>query len=237
MITTILTEYNRGYALNEQINAIKNQTKPSDEIIVFYNKGSEPQIEITDPTIKVLKLNYNTKFHARFAFALSAKNQYIAIFDDDTIPGNRWYESCLNSIEKQDGIYGTTGILLKTDYYNPHNKIGWNGIKPSEIMEVDLVGHSWFFKKEHLKYMWAEEPVSWDNGEDIQFSALAQIYGGIKTYVPPHPINDMSIWGSMKGSLLGEDNFASYKLSQHATQRDNIVNEYIKKGWVPVWKR
>lgn len=237
MITTILTAYNRGYALNNQINAIKNQSVKSDEIIVFYNKGTEPQIKIDDPDIKVVQLNYNTKFHARFAFALSAKNPYIAVFDDDTIPGNLWYEHCLKCIEKQDGIYGTTGILLKTDYYNPHTKIGWNGVKSTESIEVDLVGHGWFFKKEHLKYMWAEEPVSWDNGEDIQFSALAQMYGAIKTFVPPHPINDKSIWGSINGSQLGEDQYASYKLAPHATQRDEIVNSYIKKGWVPVWKK
>lgn len=237
MITAILTAYNRGYVLEEQIQSIKNQTVKPEEIIVYYNKGSEPQVEINDPEIKVIKLNYNTKFHGRFAMALTAKTPYIAIFDDDTLPGPRWFEHCLYHIKENDGIYGASGILLKTDYYNPHTKVGWNGIKSQETVEVDLVGHGWFFKKEHLKYMWAEEPVSWDNGEDIQFSASAQLCNGIRTFVPPHPMDDFSVWGSLKGSVIGEDQHASYKLQPHAGQRDFIVNEYIKKGWVPVWKR
>lgn len=237
MITTILTAYNRGYALQDQIDAIKKQTVKSDDIIVFYNKGEEPQVDITDPTIKLIKLNYNTKFHGRFAIGLLAKNDYIAIFDDDSIPAPQWYESCLHYMKQNDGIYGSTGILLKTDLYNPHTKVGWNGVKNREPVEVDLVGHSWFFRKDHLRHMWKEEPISWDNGEDIQLSALAQIHGDVKTYVPPHPEDNMNIWGSIRGWEIGDDKHASYRKATHNGERDRVVNTYIQKGWNPVWKR
>ncbi|MGA0327796.1 MAG: hypothetical protein ACO3OK_12425, partial [Limisphaerales bacterium] len=41
-------------------------------------------------------------------------------------------------------------------------------------------------RRDTLKYLWQEYPISWDNGEDIHFSYTAQKYGNIKTYVPPH---------------------------------------------------
>ena len=54
-------------------------------------------------------------------------------------------------------------------------------------MPVDLVGHAWFLKKPMLRFMWAEEPVSWENGEDIHLSYMALKHGGLGTYVPAHP--------------------------------------------------
>jgi len=230
MISVILTAYNRGYTLKDQIEAIKNQSIKIDEIIVFYNKGSEPQIDIDDVSIKTVKLNYNSKFHGRFAFAFSLQADYIAIFDDDIIPGVDWIKSCIESDKIKPGIYGASGILLEANAYAPHIKIGWNGIKNSFITEVDLVGHSWVFKKEYLKYMWYEEPIDWNNGEDIQFSFLAKKYGNVKTYVPPHPIKNMKIWGNIIGKGVAMDKFAFSRNSDHLSVRNLIVKHYIDDG-------
>lgn len=38
----------------------------------------------------------------------------------------------------------------------------------SWVVQVDLVGHAWFMNKCYVKYMWFEEPLHWDNGEDWQ---------------------------------------------------------------------
>lgn len=237
MITAILTAFNRPKNLEDQIQSLRNQTVPPEEIIVFYNKGDVPQKDLNFSDVKTVYLNYNSKFHARFAFALSCKTKYIAIFDDDTIPGYQWFETCIKEAQKREGIFGTSGILLESNSYNPHKKIGWNGEQSEYLKEVDLVGHAWFFEKRFLKYMWFDEPVSWDNGEDIQFSALAKIHGNIKTFVTPHPSDNKRIWGSIKGNTLGSDEHASWiKNKNHASERDLIVSAYIKKGWNPIWK-
>ena len=231
MITTILTAYNRGYTLLEQIDAIRNQTIKSERIIVLYNKGTEPQIQIDMPDIDIMYLNFNTKFHGRFAISLLARTEYVAIFDDDTIPGNRWFETCISEMNKQPGIYGSVGVIMRGQCYNPHDKVGHNGMKSDQSTKVDLVGHSWFFKKMWAKYMWYEDPASWDNGEDMQFSYLCQKYGNINTYVSPYPKDDKSVWGSLKGEEYGNDDMASYKLNNHRSLRNDISKEYISRGW------
>ena len=72
------------------------------------------------------------------------------------------------------------------------------------------------------------------------FSALAQKYGNIKTYVPPHHTEDYKeFWGSIKGHIYGNDKAASY-LKQDTSffyTRDVIVENAVKNGWRPLFNR
>jgi len=236
MITVILNCYKRPQYLKEQITAIQSQTIKPDEIIVWYNKPEgEQQYNISGLGAKVILCDHNYKFHGRFSAALLAKTKYVAIFDDDTIPGKKWFENCINSMKEKSGIYGTTGVVLHGNGYTPNHKVGWNGSIPNKsIEEVDLVGHAWFMEREHLLHLWREVPYSWDNGEDMQLSYFAQKYGNIKTYVPPHPVDDIEMWGSINGMKYGSDQSASWKKSNHMSLRNKIAKEQIQNGWKTV---
>lgn len=238
MITVILNCYKRPEYLREQIEAIRNQTVPVDDIWIWYNKPEDQdQLDLTELGCKVATCNHNFKFHGRFAFGLLAQTEYVAYFDDDTIPGPRWFESCLKEIEKENLILGSAGVLLQSNKYNPHRKIGWNGYRSPQLQYVDLVGHAWFMKRDTLQYMWREDQVSWDNGEDIQLSAFAYIHGNIRTAVPPHPSTDTSVWGSTKGNLYGNDSNASHKKTNHSPLRDMISSTVAQRGYVKVLDR
>ena len=53
-------------------------------------------------------------------------------------------------------------------------------------------------------------------GEDIAFSYALQQHG-INTYVPPHPITDQSLWGSLpeKSKQYGIDSVATGMFNFH----------------------
>jgi glycosyltransferase involved in cell wall biosynthesis len=236
-ISVILTSYNRPYTLNEQIDGILNQSVDVKEIIVWHNKGKYDAPKV-DPKysskVKTIVCDHNWKFHGRFAAAQMLSSEYIALFDDDVIPGKDWFKSCLQFMKTTPGIMGTTGVILRGPTYTPNSKVGWNSKQNTIIEEVDLVGHAWFFKKEWAKYMWYEEPVTWDNGEDIMFSYLCQKYGNIKTYVPPHPPNNLAIWGNKPETArkYGGDAEATYKIvKDHYTLRNKICKHCIQNGW------
>lgn len=235
-ITAILTGYNRPMTMNALADAVRGQSIPPDDVWVWYNKGTEEQEEIED--VKAAYCNANFGFFSRFAMALLAPTPYVALFDDDTIPGERWFENCLETMEKTPGILGTVGIYLNGPYYRGHERVGWPA--PNEITAtVDLIGHCWFMRKEDLKWMFMEEPFRTCNGEDIHLAALAWRYGGVQCYVPPHPPRDKSMWGSLHGQKLGMDKAASslQSIQQHIGQRDAIVKEEIDRGWKPLHRR
>ena len=184
----------------------------------------------------------------RFAFALNAKSEYICIFDDDTIPGRKWLENCYNTIQTREGLLGTIGLLYQNpfppdnpncSYYEYYERVGWANPN-EEIKQVDLVGHSWFFKKEWLSDYWREQPNPKYNlcGEDMHFSYMLQKYRNLPTFVPSHPKNDTEMWGSIKGSIYGADENSMWETNKttftglpfrHA-MHDYFV-EQRKKGW------
>jgi glycosyltransferase involved in cell wall biosynthesis len=234
-ISVILNVYKRPYNLEKQIDAILNQTvniKP-ENIHVWYNNSNVEQILPNNKDIKTYKCSWNSKFHGRFTIPLLCRTNYVAMFDDDILPEKEWLKNCLNTMNTNEGILGGSGIILSGNKYNPHTKVGWNGIHSNNIMKVDLVGHAWFFKQEWSKYLWYEKPFSWENGEDIMFSYLAQKYGNINTFVPPHPEENKNLWSSNYnfGMKNGDDSVASCKISSHYGERDKICIECINNGW------
>jgi hypothetical protein len=235
-ITVILNVYKRPHTLEKQIEAIKAQSVPvpDENIWIWYNKSDVTQPPPKNPKHRTFRCNHNTKFHGRFAAAMLVQTEYVAMFDDDILPGKNWFKNCLEC-DDLVGLLGGSGVLLSNSTtYNPNSKIGWNGIQSNQPMRADLVGHAWFWRSEWTKYMWYEKPASWNNGEDIMFSYLLQKYGSVSTWVPPHPINDKSMWSCDPtfGFKHGNDASASWLANQeHNTERDSIVDACTDKGW------
>jgi len=239
-ITVILNSYRRPYNLKMQVEALKAQTIKPKEIWLWVNAHEDNKnFDYSDLELdKVFNNDYNWKFYGRFAGALLTDTEYVAIFDDDTIPGSKWFENCLNTMKTHEGILGSAGILLNDKFYVQHDRCGW-ATRNKEATEVDLVGHAWFFKRDWLQYLWKEKPPTWDNAEDIQFAYSAQKYGNIKTYCPPHPLEDREMHGSILGNELGIDNKATSTNSavshqQFFSERDYCVQYALENGWKTV---
>ena len=239
-ITVILNAYRRPYNLKMQVDALRNQTKPPKQIWLWVNDHPDNHgYDFKSLGVdRIFHNDFNWKFYGRFAGALLADTEYVAIYDDDTVPGKKWHENCLCTMQTHEGILGSAGIILNGPRYIQHDRCGWPTQNP-QVTEVDLVGHSWFFKREWLRYLWQEKPVTWDNGEDIQFAFMAKIHGGIPTYCPPHPPEDIDCHGSILGNELGIDSKATSTNSavshqQFFSERDKCVQTGLQKGWKTV---
>lgn len=239
-ITAILTCYKRPHLLVEQIKVLQNQTVPPKDIWVWINEPEEHSFDYSEIKrsidvlgVKIFDSNHNWKFFGRFAAAMLADTEYIAIYDDDTMPGKKWHQNCLETMGERPGILGGIGVVLPGERYYGHRRVGWSAPN-AEIEQVDLVGHAWFFKSEWMQYFWREKPYTWENGEDIHFSYTAQKYGGIKTYVPPHPVGDKDMFSSLKGMEYGVDDVATSATRNHEVfykQRNACVKHAVDNGW------
>jgi hypothetical protein len=236
-ITVILNCYKRPEYLQEQVRALRAQTVKPKYIWLWVNAC--PENKKFNPYIlgldKVFKSDTNCKYHGRFAVGLLSQTNYVAFFDDDTIPGDMWLENCINTMKQTPGILGGAGCILQSRAYVQHQRMGWP-VKNPVTMEVDLVGHAWFMKREHLNYMWYETPFTFENGEDIQLSYLAKKHGNVKTYCPPHPADNPRMHSSLKPEEYGNDQKASSNgslksIPQFYAERDACISHSIDNGW------
>lgn len=215
MVTVILSVHKRTHLLPEQVASIKSQTYKVDEIL--FDESSKEGKGVWE----------------RFNLARTAKGKFICIIDDDTIPGCRYIESCVNQFHNKEGVYGTKGIIFNnsSQYKNNYKEIGW--CNPNrDTVQVDYCCHSWFFKKDWLEYFWRVDKVPFNHGEDMNLSFQLQ-KEGINTYVPPHPIENKDYWGSLKGNEYGDDENSLW-VSNPNDFRENMFeffSQKVKEGW------
>ena len=231
-ITVILNGFKRPQFLKQQIDAINNQTIKPKEIMLWQNNTEGFDPELTSSIITAAS-NKNLGVWARFAFALNAKTEYICIFDDDTIPGEMWFENCLNTMKSHEGLLGTIGLVYNNENgYLPNIRYGWDNpnLKP---VRVDIVGHAWFFKREWLSTYWRELPPDGFDvvGEDMHFSYTLQKYLGLNTYVPPHPPHVPEMWGSTKGWEMGTEKNGLSLVPANINKMNEYYKYLISKGF------
>ena len=226
-LTAILTAYRRPALLAEQLEAIRSQTFAPREIWLWANEPRREMHRDQGPDFdRVFTCNRNAGVHARFAHALSAPTEFVALFDDDTMPGRRWLENCRETFRRQPGILGSAGVCLHDVGYMSRSVHGWHD-PVAESVEVDLVGHAWFLKTEWIHWLFSAPAVTGTNGEDIELSARAWRHAGIRTFCPPHPPRDKDLWGSLQGVALGDDPVALSRRSSHLEERNRIVRAEI----------
>lgn len=232
----MLNVFKRPESLLEQLQAVESQTVNPSEIFIWQN-GTEfeiPKELYTRAT--VIQSSHNFGVWARFAFALNSSSEYVCVFDDDTIPGEKWFENCLATMEDTPGLLGTRGLRFKSpSSYRWYEEFGWNSPNVSTEI-VDIVGHSWFFKKEWLSAFWSELDLAQNDlraGEDIHFSYAIQKQLGLSTFVPPHPIGHEELWGSLpqRGLELGDSDVAISGNSDSRKAFQAVYERYINNGF------
>lgn len=241
-ISVILTAWMRPQYLEEQVERILNQTIPPHEIILWYNQPPQRLGYLkrrhlvtfkNDRHVKKIICDYNFGIIPRFSLAACLEGDYVCIFDDDTLPGTRWFENCLNYVDPEQVLCGTIGLryLSMDELITEKPRMGWEGMNDA-LEFVDLVGHSWFFRRHWARYFWDEEPLSRSFGEDIHFCAMLQRHR-IRIACPPHPSNNRELWGSVRPEL-GIDKVAISSDADNAKLNWQVVKYEFDNGYKPI---
>ncbi|HVX12035.1 MAG TPA: glycosyltransferase [Pirellulales bacterium] len=237
-VTAIITAYRRPDNIPLLARAVRKQSVPAAVIWAWANEPNARMKSVLAETKldRVVTSTENAFFHGRFALALLARTEFVAVFDDDSIPGENWLANCLETMSRTPGILGTAGVVLHDRGYANRTMHGWQ--RPSaETVEVDLVGQAWFLRTEWVKHLFSGPPVTGTNGEDIELAARAWRLVGIRSFCPPHPPDDRSRWGSLRGLELGMDDVASSLRVEHLAERRRIVEAELEAGWRPLFMR
>jgi GT2 family glycosyltransferase len=113
-ITAIITAYRRPQNIQPLVSAIRGQTVSPAAIWAWANEPGEEMHNLLAKAKldRVVTSSDNARFHGRFALALLAPTEFVAIFDDDSIPGNEWFANCLKTMDETPCILGTAGVVL-----------------------------------------------------------------------------------------------------------------------------
>lgn len=235
-VAVLLNIFRRGEHFRRQVEAVRTQSIRPSAIFVWQN-GHHYQIPADlESHLTVASCNQNLGVWARLAYALNIDAEYVCMLDDDTIPGSKWIENCLETMRTHEGLLGTRGLRFKSRRnYFQHEEFGW--ASPSNSVEqVDIVGHSWFFRRDWLAAFWCEMPprgLDRTVGEDIHFSFALQKRMGLNTYVPPHPIGHEELWGSRQETAaalgLSDSGVSMQPGAQDRFQR--VFLEYMKRDF------
>ena len=247
-MAVVCTLFKRPQSLLQQLEAIKQQTLKPRKIYLFQDKPEDREVATDKATEEcfdeIYRADRNVGVWGRFRYAKdNVKEKYVCLFDDDTIPGENWLESCHYNMQTNPGIYGAIGVVLtkgkklypRGSYY----RVGW--AEPyCKSVQVDFVGHSWVLETSWLQYMF-DQTERYQSlkfvAEDMCLSVKAKEHG-IKTYVPPHPYMKRKIWGSIPefGDRYGKSNDAlSWDDSNHK-RMNKAIRGLIADGWIPLYK-
>lgn len=106
-ITAIINIYKRPHTVDIQLAAIRAQTIKPKCIFIWNNGNKDIDLskykEMTD--VRVFDNNFNYGVWSRFLIGFLAPTEYVCIFDDDTVPGERWFENCVSSMNKREALY------------------------------------------------------------------------------------------------------------------------------------
>ena len=227
-IGIVLCTYKRRN-IREQLAAIKAQTVAPGPIVCWRNDSWPDDVFEQLSGLDYVRASKNMGVWPRFLLGATLDVKYVAVFDDDTIPGTRWLENCQASYESRPGLYGTNWIRFTSHSYRSSKAIGWKS-RNSEIEEVDLVGHAWFMPRELCHRIYDVRKVCPIAGEDMALSFIAQRMG-LATLVPPHPSSDQSLWGSIRGMELGRDGNGISSKSENWKSFQSELYRLRSCGW------
>lgn len=249
-VTAILTCFERPDLFRKQLDALRSQTLQPANIIVWVNTGTVPHDERAlrgAADVVVIRANTNMGPWIRFTMALEAPTKYVAILDDDTIPGPGWIEACVKRLEEdeQDSEDGEPGLCIAAagevfaeDDPQSRYVVGPESPRIDE-MEVDIGRQGWFFRKDFIHLFMTYPRVVAPIGWGLHFSAALQD-AGILTIVLPYEPGNTHAWGMTQMPV--RQNSISERIQSQVNRggkdieylRAEIYDAYRQGGWSPL---
>jgi len=185
-VTVILRLFMREHTLFRQVRLFLDQSPPpkriwllasgtpkmatmAREVIrVFQSKLNATKLEIAD-------LDPNLKLYSAWQLALQVETKYLAVYDDDQMPGSTHLAKMLQAVKRTGGVVGVTGRHLETivdwRYRVPEYGATRSWIEHCSMehaaLRVDKLDRHWVLESKWIQYLWREELPTYGGGDDF----------------------------------------------------------------------
>lgn len=258
-VTVILTCYERPGFLRRQLQALQGQSVRPRVMMAWVNTGEVRHDEqaLNGSGLTIIRANANLGPWMRFTLAAEAVTKYVCILDDDTLPGPRWIEACVNRLEEAEeaaaadpdhdpdedlGTYciAAVGQIFRTDHPLDTYLVGPQSPRDEEL-EVDVGRQGWFFRRD-LAHVFANRPrpIMGPLGWDLHFAAAVQ-EEGVLTICLPYPPGNQEAWGAKEPASTERSLTESLKAAAAEGRgpdanviRSELYGAYRNEGWAPL---
>lgn len=233
-ITAILTVWKRA-TLERQLAALQGQSLPPT-VIQIYHCGNHidpaAALRIVDwARVDHVRSDVDFGFFGRFALAALASTAFVAVMDDDMIPGREWLAYTLDRHRHHRAVIAGQGFLLPRHCFDVRHALqAARDGRVDRDMAVDFGGCSWFFPAAWAQRMWTVPPVHLRNAEDMHFSATMG-QAGVPTVVPAQQTSERM---ANCAANLGGDDVAAWRREGYAQERNATLAYLVAKGWRPL---
>jgi len=227
-LTVLLTVYRRPH-LRRQLDAVLGQSINPSRVVVFQNENHQrlPKLYLKRTGVDWVANRRNTGYFGRFAYLLNAETKYVAVLDDDIIPGPRCLENYLDQAERLQAIIGGNGRIARTNNEAKSlNQPADTGVRLESTL-VDFVGHMWLFEKRFLYDMFSVSPFTTETGEDMHLCFSSKLRSGTKSFVARQPSLEESC--DITENKLSSDAHASFR-STPKPLRESVETYFRKMG-------
>lgn len=231
-VTVIL--YSSGATSNllgQQLQALRRQTLQPEAIIVHAD-GQHGHDQTSLMRLSVFPTPRAVGRHFRLGLARTVATSYVAILEEDAMPGARWLERAMEAIiaaDREDLDFGPaviacSGVLQGSPDPSDGHVIGPELPRGEQPLEVDYGRHGWLFATEFARV--AEGLPRVGNSTDSLglLLAVAARGAGIPTVVMDYGVAQEH-WGSTMAKQAGVD-------PQDAGES---FAAYLELGWEPAY--
>ena len=233
-ITAIIPSFRRHENIHIIIDRLKNQTHKPKRIIVWNDNSGDygKDIKLDDESIEVINTNSNWwSNYGSYLIGYLTNTDYIAIIDDDVAPGPEWFEFCVKKQEECGGLYGEYGVTFLTKKgYKPNERYK-SKVSDGELIEVDMIGNSYFIPSEAITYMLSEKPPSFVSTCDLHLCYTSQKYGNLKSYVVYTNRKEQLPRYKEEELVYNKSERALWSNPSHFINRNGYVKWAVKHGW------
>lgn len=233
LVSVTVVLYSGGQAAHftaQQFEALRRQTVQPEKILVHVDGAHGHDEKTLHRAIAVRTPVHFGRTHRLAIARAGATTKYVAILDEDTIPGTYWLERAITALEQAEAqgenpfgvaVVANAGVLLTSD-----DPFGGRPVGPEypsvETIEVDYGRGGWIFRTDLIRVV---ESLPWVGVGRSAFSfaiAAAAHACGVPVIMLAYG-QDQSDWGALRPSGFQDDPNDVLAAYQH----------YRASGWDP----
>jgi len=243
-LTVVLSYHARPDVIEPQQRLLVAQSITPRAVVAWINPHENriaPHVLQTLMRMPCVQPNIDMGPWMRWGVASQAQTEFVAIFDDDAMPGPRWLEAAIARLlasNNEHDVVAAAGLLYSSDQSADARAVGPER-PPTEEVDVDVGRGAWVMRTATARLIASQQRPIDLLSTGLHVAAVVQEQDAL-TVVLPYG-RDHATWGMLEpprqDGSVGQRVDQEFELQQAphsaAELREIVFRAYREEGWMP----